>query len=226
MIFRCTIACSIVFFRLILDAWIWAICLFMKNVLLFRYFPTLCTADCKSNYKSRICCFHFANWIPIDLKKGWCEISNILSIENVQWIEHIRTNNGFCCQFQSLCWLNWFGLIWNFSKIVDESGCFFSLDLCCGFGLRLEHSTCMWETFFPNQHNFQSEPINKYRSINDSSTSPNISIDFSTSRSLLNVEHCHLDKYLQLINLNQWFFKTLQRKFCCLLNAFRPAGFE
>lgn len=154
MIFRCTIACSIVFFRLILDAWIWAICLFMKNVLLFCYFPTLCTADCKSNYKSRICCFHFANWIPIDLKKGWCEISNILSIENVQWIEHIRTNNGFCCQFQSLCWLNWFGLIWNFSKIDDESGCFFFSGFVLWFRLAFRTFNVYVGNFFSKSTQF------------------------------------------------------------------------
>lgn len=150
MIFRCTKAMTIVLFSLILEferfyhlsERFWLVFFPQEYFVIFQFIAAL-------NLITKVQFFVYI------LKKGLCEIPNSnpfcqLKIYPMQWIEYICTNNGLCYHFQSLCWLNWFG------TSEFRRNCRQFLGLCCGLGSE-----------FSKHAAFQSEPINKYRSIND-----------------------------------------------------------
>lgn len=151
MIFRCTKAMTIVLFSIILEferfhhssERFWLVFFFKSIFCFFRFIADL-------NLIIKVQLFVYI------MKKGFCEIPN----SNPFWqLKIYMLCNGLSTFTRTMAfviifevyvdWIDW--ELRNFGEIV---GNFWGL--CCGLGSE-----------FPKHVAFQSEPINKYRSIND-----------------------------------------------------------
>lgn len=125
-------------------------CLFWWMFCYFAIFQLF--ADCKSNYKSRICCFHFANWIPIDKKRVDAKSQTFCQLKMCNELSTFALTMAFVVIFK--VYVDWIGLVWNFSRIVDKSGCIFFSGFVLWFRLEFRTFNVYVENFFSKSTQF------------------------------------------------------------------------